>query len=174
MGYIWLRWYRSTQDKKKAFKNNDSLLIKMALKEKWRYPEWQKRKGARWGHPLLLPMRGYRGCGHPVATAARMVRILHFGKFFITFITEFCISFGGDEEFFGLLGEGLHQGVVADLAHNEVAELWPRTPYSQIKYSEQLAPVGLLRVEVEAVAHFNFFFSISVRGFQLLPSSSGL
>jgi hypothetical protein len=43
---------------KKAFKNNDSLLIKMALKEKWRYPEWQKRKGARWGHPLLLMMRG--------------------------------------------------------------------------------------------------------------------
>ena len=52
-----------------------------------------KRKGARWGHPLLLPMRGYRGCGHPVATAARMVRILHFGKLFITFITSFCIEY---------------------------------------------------------------------------------
>ena len=126
-----------------------------------------KKKGSRWGHPLLLPMRGYRGCGHPVATAARMVRILHFGKLFITFITEFCISFRGDEELliyifsiftgirslwlFGLLGEGLHQRVVAHLAHDEVAELWPRTPYSQIKYSEQLAPVGLLRVEVESV-----------------------
>jgi hypothetical protein len=27
-------------------------------KEKWRLIEWQKRKGARWGHPLLVEMRG--------------------------------------------------------------------------------------------------------------------
>ena len=61
---------------------------------------------------------------------------LHFGKLLITLIPNLGISFRGDEEFFGLLGEGLHQGVVADFAHNKVAEL---------------APVGLLRVEVEAV-----------------------
>ena len=60
-----------------------------------------KRKGARWGHPLLLPMRGYRGCGHSVATAARMVRILHFGKLFIAFIAQFCIELSGDEVFLG-------------------------------------------------------------------------
>ena len=69
-------------------------------------------------------------------SARRNAKQLKFGKLFITFITEFCISFRGDEEFFGFLGEGLHQRVVADLAHDEVAEL---------------APVGLLAIQVEAV-----------------------
>ena len=63
-------------------------------------------------------------------------RILHLREFLVTLVAQFGIALGGDEEFFGLLGEGLHQRVVAHLAHNEVAEL---------------APVGLLRVEVEAV-----------------------
>ena len=72
---------------------------------------------------------------------------LHFGEFLITFVAQFCISFRGDEEFFGLLGEGLHQGVVAHLAHDEVAEL---------------APVGLLRVEVEAVLAFLFLGGVEV------------
>ena len=69
------------------------------------------------------------------ATCTR-VSILHFRELLITLVAQFGVALRGDEEFFGLLGEGLHQGVVADLAHNEVAEL---------------APVGLLRVEVEAV-----------------------
>ena len=62
--------------------------------------------------------------------------MLHLAQFLVALVAQFGIAPGGDEEFFGLGGEGLHQGVVADLAHNEVAEL---------------APVGLLRVEVEAV-----------------------
>ncbi len=49
----------------------------------------------------------------------------------VFFVSYLNIELGGDEEFFGLLGEGLHQGVVADFAHDEVAEL---------------APVGHLRV----------------------------
>ena len=76
---------------------------------------------------------------------------LHFRKLFVAFVAQFGVALRGDEEFFGFLGEGLHQRVVADLAHDEVAVLWLRTPYSPIKYSEQLAPVGLLRVKVEAV-----------------------
>ena len=61
---------------------------------------------------------------------------LHLAQFLVAFVAQFGVALGGDEELFGFLGEGLHQGVVADFAHNEVAEL---------------APVGLLRVEVEAV-----------------------
>ena len=80
-------------------------------------------------------------------SARRNAKPLKFGKLFISFITEFCISFRGDEEFFGLLGEGLHQRVVAYLAHNEVAEL---------------APVGLLRVEVEAVLASLFLGGVEV------------
>ena len=76
-----------------------------------------------------------------------MVKILHLGKLFITFVAQFGIALGGDEEFFGLLREGLHQGVVAHLAHNEVAEL---------------APVGLLRVEVEAVLAGLFLGGVEV------------
>ena len=94
---------------------------------------------------------------------------LHLAQFLVALVAQFGVALGGDEEFFGLLGEGLHQGVVADLAHDEVAVPWLRTPYFKIKCSEQLAPVGLLRVEVEAVAHFHFFFSIGVRSFQHLP-----
>jgi len=45
------------------------------------------------------------------------------------------------------LGEGLHQRVVAHLAHDEVAEL---------------APVGLLRVEVEAVLAGLFLGGVEV------------
>ena len=33
-----------------------------------------------------------------------MVKILHLGKLFITFVAQFGIALGGDEEFFGLLG----------------------------------------------------------------------
>ena len=69
------------------------------------------------------------------ATCTR-VSILHFRELLITLVAQFGVALRGDEEFFGLLGEGLHQGVVADLAHNEVAEL---------------APVGLLAIQVEAV-----------------------
>ena len=64
------------------------------------------------------------------------VSILHLRELLITLIPNLGVALGGDEEFFGLLGEGLHQRVVAHLAHNEVAEL---------------APVGLLAVQVEAV-----------------------
>ena len=48
---------------------------------------------------------------------------LHLREFLVALVAQFGIALGGDEEFFGLLGEGLHQGVVADLAHDEVAEL---------------------------------------------------
>ena len=72
---------------------------------------------------------------------------LHFREFLITLVAQFGVALGGDEEFFGLLGEGLHQGVVADFAHNEVAEL---------------APVGLLRVEVEAVLAGLFLGGVEV------------
>ena len=75
------------------------------------------------------------------------VEILHFGELLIAFVAQFGISLGGDEEFFGLLGEGLHQRVVADLAHDEVAEL---------------APVGLLGIQVEAVLALLFFGRIVV------------
>ena len=61
---------------------------------------------------------------------------LKLGELLITLIPNLGVALGGDEEFFGLGGEGLHQGVVADLVHNEVAEL---------------APVGLLRVEMEDI-----------------------
>ena len=37
-------------------------------------------------------------------SARRNAKPLKFGKLFIAFITEFGISFRGDEEFFGLLG----------------------------------------------------------------------
>ena len=131
----------------KKWRFRAAAVLKLTRKNGVKRKRMAKRKGARWGHPLLLPMRGYRGCGHTVATAARMVRILHFGKLFITFVAQFGISFRGDEEFFGLLGEGLHQRVVADLAHDEVAEL---------------APVGLLRVEVEAVLAGLFLGGVEV------------
>ena len=72
---------------------------------------------------------------------------LELGELLITLIPNLGIALGGDEEFFGLLGEGLHQGVVADLAHDEVAEL---------------APVGLLRVEVEAILAGVFLGGIEV------------
>ena len=72
---------------------------------------------------------------------------LHLGEFLVTLVAQFGIALGGDEEFFGLLGEGLHQGVVADLAHDEVAEL---------------APVGLLRVEVEAILAGVFLGGVEV------------
>ena len=48
---------------------------------------------------------------------------LKLGELLITLIPNLGISFRGDKEFFGFLGEGLHQGVVAHLAHDEVAEL---------------------------------------------------
>ena len=80
------------------------------------------------------------------ATCTR-VSILHFRELLITLVAQFGVALRGDEEFFGLLGEGLHQGVVADLAHNEVAEL---------------APVGLLRVEVEAVLASILFGGVEV------------
>lgn len=44
-----------------------------------------------------------------VITPLARFLFLHFGKFFITFVTEFRISIRGGEEFFDLLGEGLHQ-----------------------------------------------------------------
>ena len=72
---------------------------------------------------------------------------LHFGEFLVPLVAQFGVTLGGDEEFFGLLGEGLHQGVVADLAHNEVAEL---------------APVGLFRVKVEAVLALILFGGVEV------------
>ncbi len=75
------------------------------------------------------------------------VVLFHLGQGFVALVAPLGVLLGGDEEFFGLGGEGLHQGVVADLAHNEVAEL---------------APVGLLRVEVEAILSFIFLSGIEV------------
>ncbi len=72
---------------------------------------------------------------------------LHFREFLVALVAQFGVAFGGDEEFFGFLGEGLHQRIVAHLAHDEVAEL---------------APVGLLRVEVEAVLAFFFLGGVVV------------
>ena len=75
------------------------------------------------------------------------VSILHLREFLVAFVAQLGIALGGDEEFFGLLGEGLHQRVVAHLAHDEVAEL---------------APVGLLGVEVEAVLASVFLGGVEV------------
>ena len=50
---------------------------------------------------------------------------LHLAQFLVAFVAQLGVALGGDEEFFGLGGEGLHQRVVAHLAHNEVAELAP-------------------------------------------------
>ena len=80
------------------------------------------------------------------ATCTR-VSILHLRELLITLISNLGIALRGDEEFFGLLGEGLHQRVVADLAHNEVAEL---------------APVGLLGIQVEAILAFFFLGGVVV------------
>ena len=52
-------------------------------------------------------------------------RELHLREFLISFVAQFGVTLGGDEELFGLLREGLHQRVVAHLAHDEVAELAP-------------------------------------------------
>ena len=41
---------------------------------------------------------------------------LHLAQFLVALVAQFGVALGGDEEFFGLLGEGLHQRVVADLA----------------------------------------------------------
>ena len=74
-------------------------------------------------------------------------RLLHLAQFLVAFVAQFGVALRGDEELFGLLGEGLHQRVVAHLAHDEVAEL---------------APVGLLGVEVEAVLASLFLGGIEV------------
>ena len=50
---------------------------------------------------------------------------LHLAQFLVALVAQFGVALRGDEEFFGLLGEGLHQRVVAHLAHDEVAELAP-------------------------------------------------
>ena len=73
--------------------------------------------------------------------------IVLFSEFLVAFVAQFGVALGGDEEFFGLLGEGLHQRVVAHLAHNEVAEL---------------APVGFLGIQVEAVLAIFLFGGIVV------------
>ena len=52
--------YQQHTGQKKRLKNNDSLLIKMALKEKWRYPEWQK-KGCPMGTPFAVTDAGLIG-----------------------------------------------------------------------------------------------------------------
>ena len=75
------------------------------------------------------------------------VVLFHLGQGFVALVAPLGVLLGGDEEFFGLLGEGLHQGVVAHLAHDEVAEL---------------APVGLLGVEVEAVLAGLFLGGVEV------------
>jgi len=85
------------------------------------------------GRPLDLPDLGWR--------------ILHLAQFLVALVAQLGVALRGDEEFFGLLREGLHQRVVADLAHDEVAEL---------------APVGLLRVEVEAVLASLFLGGVEV------------
>ena len=85
------------------------------------------------GRPLDLPDLGWR--------------ILHLREFLVALVAQLGVALGGDEEFFGFLGEGLHQGVVTYLAHDEVAEL---------------APVEFLRVEVEAVLALILFGRIEV------------
>ena len=61
--------------------------------------------------------------GFEVAIYDLNVLRLHLAQLLVALVAQFGVALGGDEEFFGLLGEGLHQGVVADLAHDEVAEL---------------------------------------------------
>ena len=63
-------------------------------------------------------------------------RLFPFAQLLVAFVAELGELFGLGEQFLGLLGEGLQQAVVTDLAHDEVLEL---------------VPVGLLRVKVEAV-----------------------
>ena len=77
-----------------------------------------------------------------VLTPLAGFQFLHLRKLLIAFVAQLGIALGGDEEFFGLLGEGLHQRVVADLAHNEVAVLWLRTPYSIINAVSNLLQSG--------------------------------
>ena len=56
--------------------------------------------------------------GFEVAFFDLNVLRLHLAQFLVAFVAQFGVALGGDEEFFGLLGEGLHQRVVADLAHD--------------------------------------------------------
>ena len=44
--------------------------------------------------------------------------LVYLAQFLVPLVAQFGVALGGDEEFFGLLGEGLHQRVVADLAHD--------------------------------------------------------
>ena len=85
------------------------------------------------GRPLDLPDLGWR--------------ILHLAQFLVALVAQLGVALRGDEELFGFLGEGLHQRVVAHLAHDKVAEL---------------APVGLLGVEVEAVLTGVFLGGVEV------------
>ena len=59
-----------------------------------------------------------------------------FAQLLVTFVSQLSELLGLCKQFLGLFGEGLQQAVVTDLAHDEVLEL---------------APVGFLAVQVEAV-----------------------
>lgn len=72
---------------------------------------------------------------------------LFLAEFLVAFVADLGEALGGLEQFFGLLGEGLGEGVVANLAHQEVAEL---------------APFGLLAVEVESVLTCFFLGGVEV------------
>ena len=47
--------------------------------------------------------RGPRRSVAGLAVCRVVDALLHLGKLFITFITEFCVALGGDEEFFGFV-----------------------------------------------------------------------
>lgn len=76
-----------------------------------------------------------------------MVRILHFGKLFITLVTLLSEVLGSNEEFFCFLGEGFGEGVVTYLAHDELTEL---------------GEIGFCAVEVETVLTCFFLFGVEV------------
>ena len=65
-----------------------------------------------------------------------------FPQFLVSFLSQLSELLGLCKQFLGLFGEGLQQAVVTDLTHDELLEL---------------APVGFLAVEVEAVLSGLFF-----------------
>ena len=71
----------------------------------------------------------------------RVQGLFPFAQLLVTFVAKLGELLGLGEQLLGLLGEGLHERVVTHLTHDELLEV---------------GPVGLLRIQVEAVLAFVF------------------
>jgi len=85
--------------------------------------------------------------------------LFNFGEFLVAFVAETCEVLGSNEEFFCFLGEGLGEGVVTYLAHDELTEL---------------GEVGFCAVEMEAVLTCFFLFGVEVPEVPVTASNSHL